>query len=284
MLSGFGLPADAIEPVVLTFELNGVAALLPYSRLMGVLPNKDWFARFSSWSDVTGFSLGEFASRAVIFLPRQDDGTKVGPPWTLPAHELGHTFGLSTDSRLKTSWVCDIDWPVVGHAACGLVGGFDEYNHKDANLKDGNPSSGYWVARGSEPALLAPLADREQCDSHCVMGSSAVSPHLDWAADGRWIDNADYDHLITKLVQHPDPEVVFVSGMISWHNQIHVGRCVRLGNGVPDHRGNRGMYGFRFVNRAGRLLERSRASRRVESRRVQARAASDLLCRHPRAA
>ena len=38
--SGFGLPADAIEPVVLTFELNGVAALLPYSRLMGVLPEQ----------------------------------------------------------------------------------------------------------------------------------------------------------------------------------------------------------------------------------------------------
>jgi hypothetical protein len=41
ILSSFGLPVDAVEPVVLTFELNGVAALLPQSRLMGVLPNKD---------------------------------------------------------------------------------------------------------------------------------------------------------------------------------------------------------------------------------------------------
>ena len=49
--------------------------------------------------------------------------------------------------RLKTSWVCDIDWPVVGHAACGLVGEFDEYND-DPNLKPGNPASGYWVRRG----------------------------------------------------------------------------------------------------------------------------------------
>ena len=58
---------------------------------------------------------------------------------TLPAHELGHTFGLSTDSRLKTSWVCDIDWPVVGHAACGLVGGFDEYNHATPTCRTAIP-------------------------------------------------------------------------------------------------------------------------------------------------
>jgi hypothetical protein len=254
VLSAFGLPVDAVEPVVLTFELNGVAALLPYDRLMGVLPNKDWFDRFSYWTDVTGFSLGEFAPRAVIFLPRDGEGSGVGPPVTLPAHELGHTFGLSVDSRLKSSWVCDIDWPIIGHAACGLVGGFDEYNHEDAALQDGNPSSGYWVRRGSEPAALAPLADQEQCDSHCFMGNSPVNPHLNWPGLGRWVDIADYNHLIDKLVMHPDPEVVYVSGMISWHNQCYLGRCVRLDGGVPDLTGRRGMYGFRFVNDAGRLV------------------------------
>jgi hypothetical protein len=254
ILSSFGLPVDAVEPVVLTFELNGVAALLPQSRLMGVLPNKDWFRRFSAWSDVTGFSLGEFMPRAVIFLPRDESGSTVGPMITLPAHELGHTFGLSVDSRLKTSWVCDIDWPVVGHAACGLVGGFDEYNHDDPNLQDGNPASGYWVKRGGEPPPLDTLADQEQCDSHCLMGNSPVNAHTNWPALGRWIDPADYDRLIDKLVIHPDPEVVYVSGMISWHNQIYLGRCVRLDAGLPDHSGARGMYGFRFLNEAGRLV------------------------------
>jgi hypothetical protein len=254
VLSAFGLPADAIEPVVLTFELNALAVLLPHNRLMGVLPNKDWFKRFSFWSDVTGFSLGEFAPKAVIFLPRFESGTQVGPQMTLPAHELGHTFGLSTDSRLKESWVCDIDWPVVGHAPCGLVGGFDEYKHSDPNLQDGNPASGYWVRRGSEPAALSALADREQCDSHCFMGGSPVNAQDNWASSGRWIDPADYDQLIDKLVTHPDPAVVYVSGMISWHNQLYLGRCVRLDAGVPDHSGRRGMYGFRFVNATGRML------------------------------
>ena len=243
VLSAFGLPADAVEPVVLTFELNAVAALLPYSRLMGVLPHKDWFERFSFWSGVTGFSLGEFAPRAVIFLPRHDNGGQIGPQTTLPAHELGHTFGLSTDSRLKSSWVCDIDWPVVGHAACGLVGGFDEYNHSDPNLQDGNSASGYWVGRGSEPPSLAPLASTEQCDSHCFMGGSPVNPEADWTANRRWIDAADYDHLIDKLVMHPDPEVVYVSGMISWHNQLYLGRCVRHDAAFPITRGEGGCTG-----------------------------------------
>jgi hypothetical protein len=254
VLSAFGVPLDAIEPVVLTFELNGLAALLPQNRLMGVLPNKDWFERFSGWSEVTGFSLGEFASSAVIFLPRLESGSTIGPQTTLPAHELGHTFGLSTDSRLKTSWVCDIDWPVVGSAACGLVGGFDEYEHNDPNLQDGNPANGYWVRRGSEPLALAPLADQEQCDSHCFMGNSPINPEKNWASDGRWIDPADYNRLLDKLVIHPDPDLVYVSGMISWHNQIYLGRCMRLGAGVPNHPHRKGMYGFRFLNQAGRLL------------------------------
>jgi hypothetical protein len=256
VLSAFGLPVDAVEPVVLTFELNGVAALLPNSRLMGVLPNKDWFSRFSYWSEVTGFSLGEFAPKAVIFLPRRERGSEVGSQMTLPAHEheLGHTFGLSTDSRLKESWICDFDWPVVGHAPCGLVGGFDEYKHSDPNLQDGNPASGYWVRRGSEPPALSALADQEQCDSHCFMGGSPVNAQSNWASRGRWIDPADYDRLIDKLVTHPDPEVVYVSGMISWHNQLYLGRCVRLDVGVPDHSGRRGMYGFRFLNGNGRTL------------------------------
>jgi hypothetical protein len=86
------------------------------------------------------------------------------------------------------------------------------------------------------------------------MGPSPASPHLNWAGKGQWIDPADYDHLIDKLVTHPDPEVVYVSGMISWHNQLYLGRCVRLDAGVPDHSGRRGMYGFRFLDHTGRML------------------------------
>jgi hypothetical protein len=86
------------------------------------------------------------------------------------------------------------------------------------------------------------------------MGGSPVHPEATWTASGRWIDHADYDHLIDKLMVHPDPEVVYVSGMISWHNQLYLGRCVRHDAGVPDHTGNNGMYGFRFLDESGRSL------------------------------
>ena len=254
ILSAFGIPFDGFEPIALTFELSALAALLPCDRLLGVLPNKDWFERFSGWSDITGFSLGEFAPRAVIFLPQHDNGSDIGPQMTLPAHEMGHTFGLSVDPSLKSSWVCSVDWPIVGHAACGLRGGFDEYNSPVPAFQDGNPSSGYWVKRSDEPPALAALSDNEQCDSNCLMGNSPVNAQDNWAGLSRWIDPADYDQLLDKLALTPDPEVIYVSGMIAWNNQIYVGRCMRLDAGVPDHSGNHGMYGFRFLDAGGRMI------------------------------
>ena len=254
ILSSFGLPVDAVEPVVLDVRVewrrrvpapepaDGCAAEQGLVRAIFVVERRHRL-----------LAGRVHASRAVIFLPRDESGTTVGPMITLPAHELGHTFGLSVDSRLKTSWVCDIDWPVVGHAACGLVGGFDEYNHEDPNLQDGNPASGYWVA-AREPSRRC--STRWPITSNATRTASWVirrlMPHKNWPALGRWIDPADYDHLIDQAGdQHPDPEVVYVSGMISWHNQIHVGRCVRLDAGLPDHSAETGMYGFRFLNRGG---------------------------------
>ena len=55
------------------------------------------------------------------------------------------------------------------------------------------------------------------------MGNSPVNPHNNWAGARSMDRSADYDRLIDKLVTHPDPEVVYVSGMISWHNQIYRG-------------------------------------------------------------
>lgn len=258
VLSGFPYSPTNVEPVLFTFELNAIAALTGYDRLMGVLPNKDWFTRFDLWDGVNGFSLGQFASRAVIFVPRYpDDDGVVGVPMTLPAHELGHTFGLSTDSRLKRSWVCDIDWPVIGSAGCGLVGGFDEYEHDDETLRSGNPADGYWVATGNEPASLTGIdgmVDARQDDSHCVMGGVPVDPHLAWQARRRWIDAADYDRLIDRLKVHDDPEVIYLSGMISFNDQVHLGPWYRFAEGVPDHTATAGMYELRFVDRDGAML------------------------------
>ena len=255
ILSVFGIPADNVIPFALVFELNGVANVAGCDRLMGVLPNKDWFSRFSYsfFDEVTGLSLGEFAPKAVIFLPQHEDGSDLGPCMTLPAHELGHTFGLSTDPTLKDSWVCAVDWPILGSAACGIVGGFDEY--KSATFPNGNPSDGFWIAQGNEPAAIAGLLNQEQCGSFCLMGGSPVNAHLNWAGKKKWIDAADYDQLITKLQKAPDPEVIYVSGIISWDDKLHFGSIQHKGNGIADRDTSYGAYAIRFFDQAGKLLK-----------------------------
>ena len=144
------------------------------------------------------------------------------------AHEVGHTFGLSADPTLKDSWVCDVDWPVLGHSGCGFAGGFDEY--KSSMFPSGNPSNGFWIAQGNEPASIAGLLNQEQCNSFCFMGPSPSNSHLDWANKKKWIDAADYDHLVTKLQKQPDPEIIYVSGMIAWNDQMYLGSVQHIGD------------------------------------------------------
>jgi hypothetical protein len=256
VLSAFEIPLDGLEPFALVLELNAIPVLTGHSRLMGVLPNKDWFERFTGWSEKTGVSLGEFAPRAVIFLPRQDfiAGEPPGPAMALPAHELGHTFGLSIDSALKDSWVCSIDWPVVGSLPCGAVGGFDEYESDDPVRSNGNPARGFWIAQGGEPSALSPLLNQEQCDSHCFMGPSPQNAHLNWGSRGRWIEPAGYDHLIEKLKVHPDPEIIYVSGMIAWNDQAYLGPMYHLKSGIPDREDKFGLYAIRFVDERGTTI------------------------------
>jgi len=256
VLSVFGIPADDVLPFALVFELNSIANLSSCDRLMGVLPNKDWFRRFSghSLASVTGLSLGEFAPKAVIFLPQDTAGSDIGPFMTLPAHELGHTFGLSTDPAIKTSWVCDVDWPVLGASGCGMEGGFDEYNNTKA--PDGNPTNGYWIAQGGEPAVIAGLLNKEQCASNCFMAGAGVNAHLNWVSTNRkWIDAADYDRLVEKLQTAPDPEVIYVSGMISWDDKLHLGSIQHKGYGIPDRDDAYGAYAVRFLDTKGKLLK-----------------------------
>ncbi len=258
VVSVLGIPADCVTPFTLVFELNGVSTMMGYDRLMGVLPNRDWFKRFGStwgyncWSDVTGLSMGEFGPHAVIFLPENPGSS--APAMTLPAHELGHTFGLSTDSRLK-GWLCNnTDFPALTTLLCAIDGGFDEYNHSEDALKSGNPASGYWVTQGDEPASLLSMVNKEQCDSHCLMGNSP-STTLPATDPGRWIDPPDYDHIVDKLSLTSDPEVIYVSGMISARDEVYLGYWFHMTQGMIDRDSTQGLYGFRFLGHDGSILQ-----------------------------
>jgi hypothetical protein len=262
VLGAFGIPADSVLPFWLVFELNGLAVLSGEDRLMGILPT-NWFDRFlyDLWADVTGLSLGEWAPHAVILEARSGDDKT--PRMTLPAHELGHTYGLSVDSSLKTSWVCAIDWPIVDFLPCGAVGGFDEYKNPDPQLQNGNPAAGFWVRQGGEPAAVVPLIDQEQCDSHCLMGPSPF--HDPWysttpgtlTGNAHWIDAADYNQLLDKLTPYPDPAVIYVSGMISADDQTYLGPLYQFNEGIPDKVGigKDDLYAVRFVGAEGTLGE-----------------------------
>ena len=257
VLKVIGIPADALLPFGLVFELNGVSVLLGADRTMGVLPNQDWFRQFSydTWATKSGLSLGDVAPYAVIFLPVKDRirGEAPGAALTLPGHELGHTYGLSTDPRLKGPF-CSVDWGIF-QLICAAAGGLDERSHDDAALSEGNPSTGYWVRRGTEPQALTQLTSAEQCDSHCVMGTNPQSSHLHWGSRRRWIDAADYEHLVRQLKIGPDPEVLYVSGMIDYEDRAHLGPWYRLPEGVADRTElSDDKYSFRFVDEAGELL------------------------------
>lgn len=256
--------ARSLDPFALIFELNLLSVVSGSdNRILGVLPSHDWFVRYDGWEGTTGCSMGEFAPHAVIMLARHgDDGAAPRPQMTLPAHELGHTFGLSIDPRLKESWVCDVDWPVVGSLPCGARGGLDEYKHNDALLKRGNPASGFWIRQGSEPAALDLLVNQEQCNSHCFMGGSPSDAHLSWGSSKHWIDRADYEQLLDKLqgggsslLAELTDNSMFVSGLIAWNDQAYLGEAFVVGStSVPDHAALPGLYGVRLLDDAGKSL------------------------------
>ena len=257
-----GIPFDSLLPFAMVLDLNGVAALTGHDRVMGVVRH-EWFDRFryDLWGNKSGVSLGEFAPRAVIFqATKTDDSSSGGPPMTLPAHELGHTYGLSVDPTIKNTWACQISGP-LGVLFCGAAGGFDEYNADTAY--DGIPTGGYWVRQGPVPQVLD-YALGEQC-TFCMMGNSPANAHLNWSVLNRWIDSADYDHLLDKLsTSAPQPLIaqpqqhIFISGMLAHNDRAYLRASYRLSRRprVVDFARNDkdDVYALRFVGPVGRQL------------------------------
>jgi len=212
---------DAADPFLVVAELGGIAALLGYDRILGVLPNKDWFERFEGWGSVTGVSLGDAFPGGVIFVPRKESSSAVGPAMVLAAHELGHTYGLSVDSSIKPKWACSLDMGTIGTLICGMNKGFDEYQNEISPYDKGNPARGYWITQGAETAAVASLLDSEQCDSHCFMGSTRLNSHLDWPNKKSWIDGSDYDKLLDELQTSANSSSdtgtseIYLSGMLA---------------------------------------------------------------------
>ena len=263
ILQATGIPADSLLPFAMVLELNGVAALTGHDRIMGVVRH-NWFSRFryDLWGDKSGVSLAEFAPRAVIFqATKNGEGGSVGPPMSLPVHELGHTYGLSVEPSIKNTWACHIGGQ-IGVLFCGAAGGFDEYTSD--RPYDGNPSGGYWVRQGPIPPALNFVLG-EQC-TFCFMGKAPANIHLNWQVEGRWIDNPDYERLLDRLALGASAQAfiiqpqqyVFVSGILAHDDRAFLGATYRLPQRprVVDFARNdkTDLYALRFVGAGGRVL------------------------------
>jgi len=260
ILKRFKIPGSGM-PFAIVWDMNTFAALSGVDHFMGVLPSSDWYIQFEGWENVPGNSLGEAAPHAVIFVPEveEDDGDK-HVKLTLPGHELAHTFGVSADPRLKDTATCGVTllWDPfgIGDLICGATGGIDEYSSPDPARANGNPATGYWVQLGTEDPRMAGLTDLPQCDRHCFMGRTKPDQLDNWTANGRWIDTNDWDHLVRRLKTHPDPEIIFVGGMIDPSDNIHLSPFFRIPAGIPDRvDDDPGGYRVRFYDSNDDLLQ-----------------------------
>ncbi|MCG8460662.1 MAG: hypothetical protein MI919_30640, partial [Holophagales bacterium] len=261
VLDSFEIPFSSVLPFALVWDMNNAAVLTGTDKLLGVLPRAGWYEQFVGWENVIGNSLGEAAPHAVIFLPEiEDSDGDRHPKVTLPAHELAHTYGVSADPLLKDTASCGVslvgDPFGIGDLICGASGGLDEYSSSDPARARGNPATGFWVEIGTEDPRLAAFADQPQCDRHCFMGRSNENQLEDWAGQGRWIDLTDWEHLIERMKRHPDPEVIYLGGMIDPADNAYLAPFYRLPAGIPDRvDGDAGGYRARFYDAQGGLLQ-----------------------------
>ncbi len=268
LFGALGEPVDVALPYALVYELDAAAALAGVDRLMGVMPG-DWFDSLpvERLKETTGVSFGTWKPHAVIFEARSTSSSDFGTRMALPAHELGHTFGLSMDPAIKNP-LCSLAGD-LGVIACGILGGFDEYRNEDH--PNGLPTWGYWIEQGG-PATPAPQPGTagENCESHCMMGDNPVNAELNWGTRRRWIDAADYDQVVDELhaghalaCQHGwVNDAVYLTGLIGENDQAYLGwvlhRSAIPGGVAPDLRTQAGehpaAYALRFLDGSGHKL------------------------------
>lgn len=258
---GLGIVQELFYPIILEIDLNFAAAMSGHDHVLGVLP-PHWFDEplFGAWSGPIGLSLGEWMTYAVIFEAESNDAAgNIGPAMTAPAHELGHTFGLSVDPTIKGASCSLNSW--IGDIACALFGGLDELS--STTHPNGIPTWGFWIPQG--PAA-PPGITGEQCDSKCLMGTGPLNAHLQWNTERRWIDGADYDHLIDRLHKTclgTTSPVAFVSGFVYENDDAGFTSMFRRPGELraPDFSTTPGdvpaAYGLRFVDSLGTVLSES---------------------------
>lgn len=191
-------------------DLLGVLAE-GFDRVIGIVRTDYFECHYrEDWMSATGASLGDYGPRLVL---AETESGAVNSE--VAAHELAHTFGLSEAA-------CPLAWPA------SIVNCEDEYRWCPVGAGGGcSPLSGM-LTEGFR------LSTGESKDGwSCLMGDSLPD---DGAHPDDWLCGADYNHLIARLKDEADPEVLWV--------RMHFGRgrvgsffrddASRIPQGIPD--------------------------------------------------
>jgi len=159
--------------------------------------------------------------------------------WTL---QKPNTIGLTVPSITKAVLVEQGYWPETAHEIGHLyglpLGVKEEYDQLPYPRNIGNWASGYWVMQ------------RELLETYCFMGSAPSRESFD-----RWIENRDYEHLLTKFKSGSDPQVLFVGGIIFNNSTVELFPWYTMPSGTPDLTAeSRGDYYLVFLNNQGSTL------------------------------
>lgn len=191
-------------------DLYGVLAE-GYDRVIGVVKTDYFECHYrDAWVRATGASLGDYGPRLV--LAETESGAVSSEVAT---HELAHTFGLS-------------------EAACPLDGLFSIFNCEDEYRWCPVGSGGACSPLSGVLTKGFRLSTGESKDGwSCLMGDSSPDDGVD---PDDWLCGADYNHLVARLKNEADPEVLWL--------RMHFGRgrvgsfyrddASRIPQGVPD--------------------------------------------------
>lgn len=199
--------------------MSEAAALLGLDRVVGLLP--------PGWIDRHGYVLIPLGTPGVsngkigphlVYAERELGGAGFNP-----AHELGHTFGLSDepcsvdDVELWALWKCE-----------------DEYQDRVFPTR---PAGGFQGIGFDVPSGM-------EASGTCLMDSDRNA----------WISNNDFDSLVHKMAPGHDPAVLVVSGEVATDGSGSLLAAIGIPDGIPDRNGPSAPFNLVLRDSAGTVL------------------------------
>jgi hypothetical protein len=176
-----------------------------------ILPNKAGFLDLYLKAYLIGKILDSNADRIVGVVPDSFS----------PYYQGQVSGGMSIGKGSQVVFVTEGYYTSEAHEIAHTYGLWNKPGPEEYELfQPGKPASGYWVEKGS-PVI----------DSYCFMGKATDR----YTVNNRWIDNVDYNLLFKELRKDKtDPEVLFVTGLVSPNGNVEFYKFYRSQEGIVD--------------------------------------------------